>query len=271
MNRAILFIERILSVLPKPMKRKLKKVYIKSIYSFFTKSHESQVDLTFMNLGYIDQSPPTILKEDIKNQLFINLYHSLFKEVNIKDKNILEVGCGKGGGCYYAYKYLKAKSVVGIDLVKSNIQKCRTLIKYPHINFKIMDAEKFTFTKKFDIIINLESSHCYYSRDLFINRVYKALKPRGYFIYADFMRPQDFIEMKSFFRQNRLKIIKEQNISQNVMKAIFMMEDYKKKVLSNSFITKFLYKGFAVTTDSSIFNDFKTEKIVYMKYILQKT
>ena len=263
-------IERALTILPKPIKRRLRKQYTKLIYHYFTKLHKGRFKMRFMNLGYVDSNPPILEERELNEQLSINLYHALFKEVDIVDKSILEIGCGKGGGCFYALKYLKAKLVIGIDLVKSNIEQCKKLHKYPEVAFKVMDAETFSLEDTFDVVVNLESSHCYYYRNLFVERVTEALKPDGHFMYSDFMRPEDFLEMESYFKQSGLDIIKKEDITQNVIDAILLMENYKEEVLNNSSVIKYFYKNFAVTTDSEVYKKFKKGELVYLKYVLIK-
>ena len=39
-------------------------------------------------------------------------------------KDLLEVGCGRGGNLYTIHQYYKPKSAVGVDLCKANVQFC---------------------------------------------------------------------------------------------------------------------------------------------------
>jgi SAM-dependent methyltransferase len=74
------------------------------------------------------------------------------------DKKVLDVGCGYGHGSYLLRQ--KAKSVVGIDLLKEKIEVAKNLYdNIENLEFKLLDAFKLDSTfpeSSFDIIIALE-------------------------------------------------------------------------------------------------------------------
>lgn len=76
----------------------------------------------------------------------------------VKDKKVLDVGCGYGYGSYLLSQ--KAKSVVGIDLQKKRIDGAKNLYKdVENLEFKILDAfklENIFPENSFDVIIALE-------------------------------------------------------------------------------------------------------------------
>src|SRR5262249_700186 len=54
----------------------------------------------FMNFGYVwpdSEKPPVLDPKDEPDRLCIQLYHRLASEVDVRDRSILEVGCGRGG------------------------------------------------------------------------------------------------------------------------------------------------------------------------------
>ena len=64
-----------------------------------------------------------------------------------ENAKVLEVGCGTGD----LLASLKAKDRVGIDYCGSMVAIARK--KYPHIDFRVMEAENLTFDEPFDYII----------------------------------------------------------------------------------------------------------------------
>jgi ubiquinone/menaquinone biosynthesis C-methylase UbiE len=153
---------------------------------FYTNINEffESTNVNFMNHGYYP-SHDFIKKEDIdfKNQL--SLYLSLFDNLKIENKNILEIGCGRGGGIKGISKYFNFKEIHACDLNQENIKYCKTNNK-TNINFKVSNAEKLTYEDNyFDIVINVESSYNYENYPLFFNEVKRVLKPNGIFLYAD--------------------------------------------------------------------------------------
>ena len=79
--------------------------------------------LDFMNHGYAP-SLNIIDDEDyiFKNQ--ISLYLQMFDNIDMKNKNILEIGCGRGGGISAIQKYLNPKELYACDLNYMNIEYC---------------------------------------------------------------------------------------------------------------------------------------------------
>ena len=152
-------------------------------YTYLNKFFES-TNVDFMNHGYYP-SHVFIKKEDndFKNQL--SLYLSLFDNLKIKNKNILEVGCGRGGGIKKISKYFNFKEIHACDLNQENIKYCKSNNK-TNINFKVSNAESLNYEDNyFDIVINVESSHNYENYPLFFNEVKRVLKSDGIFLYTD--------------------------------------------------------------------------------------
>jgi ubiquinone/menaquinone biosynthesis C-methylase UbiE len=172
-------------------------------YTDINKFFES-TNVDFMNHGYYP-SYDFIKKEDtdFKNQL--SLYLSLFDNLKIKNKNILEVGCGRGGGIKGINKYFDFKEIHACDLNEENIKYCKNNNK-TNINFKVSNAESLNYEDNyFDIVVNVESSYNYDNYPLFFNEVKRVLKPDGIFLYADLGKtihrfPEFFYMFKNVIR-----------------------------------------------------------------------
>jgi len=182
-----------------------------------------------MNHGYYPICD-IIKNDDILLKSCANLYFYLLSKVgNLENKKILDVGCGRGGGIStISKKYLSTKCF-GSDNCEKNIQYC--LKKYSNVNFKLCDASDLKYPKNsFDIIFNIESSHCYDSKIDFFKEVDKVLKKSGYFLYADIFTSQDdFLKTKEEF-SNIFFIDCIENISENVYESC--------KILKNSVFEK---------------------------------
>jgi ubiquinone/menaquinone biosynthesis C-methylase UbiE len=153
--------------------------------SFYTNLNTffESTNVSFMNHGYYP-SYNFIKKEDedFKNQL--SLYISLFDNLKFTNKNILEVGCGRGGGIKGLSKYFNFTEIHACDINKKNIEYCNK--NNTNINFKVSNAESLDYKDNyFDIVINVESSHNYENFPSFFNEVKRVLKPNGIFLYTD--------------------------------------------------------------------------------------
>lgn len=216
---------------------------------------DSKID--FMNHGY-SPSLDIIDNKDIlfKNQ--ISLYLQMFDNIETSKKRILEVGCGRGGGASAILKYLKPLSIDACDINQKNIDYC---LKHqpPEINFKQAYAQSLTYPDNFfDIVINVESSHCYNNYSLFFHEVNRVLKKDGIFLYVDC--GQVIHNFNKFFHLFK-KIIRD-DITENVKKSC--QEDYDK--FNNMIEDKEIKK---ILTDTAIekANKYSNGNNQYIKYV----
>ena len=60
----------------------------------------------FLNYGYCDNNPPIELSvNDEEFRYSIQLYNQLLSKIDLKEKHILEIGSGRGGGASFINKY----------------------------------------------------------------------------------------------------------------------------------------------------------------------
>lgn len=182
----------------------------------------------FMNHGYFP-SPEGLQGYHKLFQHQSSLYINLIKNLNTKNKKILDIGCGRGGGVDLYKKYFSFSKVIGLDISPENIQHCKKNIK--DIEFVEASALSLPFkNNSFDFITNVESAHCYQDILKFFSEVKRVLKPGGMFLYTDaFYTNLDLapsynhviVEQNLPFK----KVIKE-NITKNVLKSC--QKDYQR-------------------------------------------
>ncbi|MFA5050582.1 MAG: methyltransferase domain-containing protein [Patescibacteria group bacterium] len=255
------------------------KIYLKGQSLVVNKwyNHLSKIDskgeVIFLNYGYQYREKLRLEKIDEENRYCAQLYHKVVSSINIKDKKVLEVGCGKGGGTSFIARYFKPKLIVGIDNSKAEIKFDREHHYEKNLKFEYGNAIKIPFEdESFDAAINIESSHSYPNFNKFLQEAKRILKPKGYFLFADF-RSRELIQ--SFFdsiNKSKLKIIKKEDITENVFRALNLDNERRMKLV-RQFLPKFLQnlgKQFAGVKDSELCNSFKNGKRKYFYFILQK-
>ncbi len=151
---------------------------------------------TFMNYGYrapaetdpiMAQPPPVLEGADEDNRSCIQLYDLVARGAPVAGRELLEVGCGRGGGADYVARKLDPQRVVAVDLSPRAVALCRQRFAHPRLSFEVGDAERLPFAAaSFDVVLNVESSHCYGRFDAFLAEVRRVLRPGGHFLYADF-------------------------------------------------------------------------------------
>lgn len=150
---------------------------------------------TFMNYGYrvADSPAPALAPADEPDRSCIQLYDVVARAAPLAGRDLLEVGCGRGGGAAYVARALGPRRVVAVDLSPAAIALCRRRFQQANLSFEVGDAERLPFPDgSFDAVLNVESSHCYPHLDAFLREVRRVLRPGGHFLYADF-RPREEI------------------------------------------------------------------------------
>jgi len=95
----------------------------------------------------------------------------------------------------------------------------------PKVTFLRGDAECLPFrSETFDVVVNLESSHCYPHFDQFLEEVHRVLRPQGIFCYADLWF-LEFLELDWEQRKRALDaapfaVLSEEDISEPVFRAL---------------------------------------------------
>lgn len=100
------------------------------------------------------------------------------------DKDVLDLGCGFGWHCRYAIEN-GAKSVIGIDLSEKMLEKAREINNMEGIEYVRKALEDVEYSaEKFDVILSSLTFHYIESFDLITEKIYKWLKPKGYFVFS---------------------------------------------------------------------------------------
>src|SRR6266516_7375220 len=105
----------------------LKRSLVRIWYELMSALDKEEL-LVYMNFGYVDLNPGAkeleLRDEDEKSRYCIQMYHHVAGSIDLKGLDVLEVGCGRGGGASYIMRYLKPKSMTGVDIAEKAIAFC---------------------------------------------------------------------------------------------------------------------------------------------------
>ncbi|MFK3789071.1 class I SAM-dependent methyltransferase [Pseudomonas piscis] len=222
-------------------------------YDMMTRMFPDQ-RLTFLNYGYLarDSDFDWIDDRDLEQKCSANLIRTLLGNIDLRGKKVLEVGSGRGGNCSYLARYTGAVSVTGMDFCPAHIELCNRVHALPGLTFVEGNAMALPFAdKQFDVVINIESSHCYPDLDTFGTQVRRVLKDDGWFLYADTMKGDnpstlnerdsigvDFFENvleqhEAMIRHARFEVRDHADISEGVLRAFESEQGHLKHLLKS--------------------------------------
>jgi len=250
--------------------------FFRLFYRFLSRTYR-RPDWKFMNYGYAplegEDGRLELNPEDEYNRASIQLYHHLTSAVTLQRKEVLEVGCGRGGGAEYIARYLKPLRMVGLDLSPSGIAFCRQLYDLEGLSFEVGDAQSLPYPDaSFDVLINVESSHCYGDVGAFFNQVYRVLREGGSFLLADFRRVADTPAFKDALDASGLTTVREEDITPRILRALDLEQPHRTafiKEMISPLLRGFSHQ-FAGTPGSRIYDRFLSGESLYLSFVLQK-
>ena len=102
----------------------------------------------------------------------------------LRDKNVLDLGCGFGWHCRYAREQ-GARSVVGIDLSEKMIERARESTNDSAIEYRRLAIEDIDFSAgAFDVVLSSLALHYVERFDIVCRKVHHCLKPGGAFVLS---------------------------------------------------------------------------------------
>jgi ubiquinone/menaquinone biosynthesis C-methylase UbiE len=238
--------------------------------------------MIFMNYGWADLDPDAeplaLLPEDESNRYSIQLYHRVASAIDLQGLDVLEVGCGRGGGASYVMRYLKPRSMTGLDLTSESIAFCQRHYTTPGLNFVQGDAEALDLTTRadsepFDAVVNVESSHCYGAMDKFLAGAYRILKPGGHFLFADFRDADEIDGLRRTFTDAGFRILEEEDIGANVVHALEVDNDRKQALIQKKvpkFMRHFFSEFAGMKGTKSSYSTFRSGEKTYLRLVAQK-
>jgi len=183
----------------------------------------SQGDWTFMNYGFMDEAIEH-LDLDARNSAdrpFIGLYERVTRGIDLADKRVVEVGSGRGGGASYLARHKNPQLLLGLDFSDQAVLLAQKLHDAPCLRFRQGNALALPLeAASFDVVVNVESSHCYPSMPVFLSEVARVLKPGGAMGWCD-MRPRTkWDALRAEFEAAGFAIEEDTDITPNVVRAL---------------------------------------------------
>jgi len=213
---------------------------------------------------------PNLDKSDSPERYSMQMYHYVSSVTDVENKDVLEVGSGRGGGARFIAKYLNPKKMCAIDISQNQVDFSKKNNDQDNLEYRKGDAESIPYPdNSFDVVINVESCHCYGELSKFFSEVSRVLRPGGYFVLSDLRHKKDVENFRSEVKNiPGFDFLEEENITPKVVKSL--SEDHeRKKTLIETFVPasqQNVFEGFAGLKGSDIYNMLDEEKVVYYRF-----
>lgn len=232
-------------------------------------------DSAFLNYGYVPLESDTAgLKldpEDESDRFSIQLYSRVAGGRDLRGMDVLEIGCGRGGGASFIARYLHPTSLTGVDLSARAVRYCRRRHRIKSLTFMRGEALHLPLPpKSFDAVVNVESSHCYLSFEGFLSEVARVLRPNGLFFFADLRSPEEVTRIREQIKQ-RFTVVEEEIITANVVRALALDSDRRRRLIQKR-APRFLHnvlQAFASVNGSPTFDAFESGALQYFRFVLR--
>ncbi|SER58028.1 Methyltransferase domain-containing protein [Nitrosomonas sp. Nm51] len=227
------------------------------IYREFRKIHKNHgVSIATNNYGYF----PTDISASDKYQLqMYDEYVKLLESENTSQ--ILEIGCGAGGGLMHMQSRLPDSCFTGLDRCKEAIKTCKYFFP-EHANFlelyiHIKDIIKTG--KKFDAIVSVETS-IYKNPEIF-SVLYKLLTDDGVLVYYDNVASSRLNGAIKSIERHGFKTELLSDITENVFKAC-EFDNHRRMEITTKYLPLYLqpfnseFERYMCVKDSSRYINF---------------
>jgi len=257
--------------LPRWLKSPIERVLYEGLSAL-----DREADMVFMNYGWAgtdEDADVPLLPEDETNRYCIQLYHRVASAIDLAGLDVLEVGCGRGGGASFVMRYLQTRTLTGLDRARRAISFCQGHYDTPGLTFVRGDAEALEFGEAtFDAVINVESSHCYGAMDRFLAGVRRVLKPGGHLLYADVREQSAVPTLRRQFGEAGLAVVEEESLSGAVLRAL-ELDNERKRALIQKKVPRLLRPAFdqfaAMEGTESVYETLRRGHKQYLRFVLQ--
>lgn len=237
-----------------------------------------RADWRMMNYGYEPdhdepEGRPHLDASDEPDRVCMQLYHRVARQRTLDGKRVLEIGSGRGGGAYFVHRYHRPASMLGMDRSEAAVALSRKRVQAEGLRYEVGDAEAIPLPDaSVDVVLNVESCHCYGSVPTFLSEVRRVLAPGGHLLLADLRLSERQAAFDEELRQSGMIVEERVDITDGVVRGLRVDTPRRKQLIREAAPWGLggVMRAFAATEGSATFEDLASRNFVYYCYALRK-
>lgn len=180
----------------------------------------------FLNWGY---APGLVGRQDeaerpvpsgVPQQVQWRLVLEALAGIPIDGRDLLDIGCGRGGALDVIARQFTPRTLTGLDLSPANIAHCRRLHDRARVRLQVGDACRLPYRdRSVDVVLNIESASGYPDFTTFVRHVARVLRPDGVFVYVDLVPTDCLGELHALLAALGLAVTRDRDVTANVLAA----------------------------------------------------
>lgn len=199
-----------------------------------------------MNYGYaslpgeapLSMAPPPDVAEQNGLQLYARVAASGRRGTALGGLDVIEIGSGRGGGAAFIASAMGPRRMTGLDVAAASTTLASARYGELHnLAFIEGDAENLALEDdSHDVVLNIESAHCYASVPRFLAEAARVLRPGGELLFAGFAarRGGACDRLVAAFRSSTLSLDRLDDITPNIVASLRLDEARKRELIGRA-------------------------------------
>ena len=224
---------------------RVRRWVVRRLYNHLARAYPL-LEWTTMNYGYailpgeapLAAAAPADAAERNGLQLYARIAGSGRRGAALDGLDVLEVGSGRGGGAAFVAAAMGPRVMTGLDVAGASATLAATRHGgLPNLAFTEGDAEGLALADaSLDVVLNIESAHCYASVPRFLAEAARVLRPGGELLFAGFAsrRGRAYERLVGALEACPLTLDRLDDITPNVVASLRVDEVRKRELIGHA-------------------------------------
>ena len=153
---------------------------------FYNAAATTSTGFSFMNYGYAPLGAELAASGE-PERYCLQLYRRLLDGVTIRDRRVIEVSSGRGGGAAHIARAFAPADYLGIDISEENVRLAgERFAGIANLRYMVGNAEALPIPASAgDVLLNVEASHLYDNPARFFTEARRVLVAGGTLCHVD--------------------------------------------------------------------------------------